>query len=155
MGAHPADPHWYTPLHELLLEALQLLHTPAEVDALSISGWLNASPPHAHHQVHDHGESLYSAVYFADSGGGDCAGSEAELGGETCSGQLLLITQPEAGGDRFEYVALPPEPSTLLLFAGGMPHAVLPRASQCGTGAAPDALALRVSVACNVSLMVE
>ena len=81
---------------------------------------------------------------------------EAELGGETCSGQLLLITQPEAGVDRFEYVALPPEPSTLLLFAGGMPHAVLPRASQCGiTGAAPDALALRVSVACNVSLMDE
>ena len=103
--------------------------------------------------MHDHGESLYSAVYFADSG---CAGSaELQLGGETCSGQLLLITQPEAGVDRFEYVALPPEPSTLLLFAGGMPHAVLPRASQCGTGAAPDALALRVSVACNVSLMVE
>ena len=36
--------------------------------ALSISGWLNASPPHAHHQVHDHGESLYSAVYGQQSG---------------------------------------------------------------------------------------
>ena len=178
-----ASTHWYGPLHALLVEALHAIDAFGEAGAvpserLEISGWLNVSAKDAHNKLHDHGSAMWSAVYFVDDGGGaegaaalptgwhefvDAASGrsyfspdsgEARDGQATwerpsaCAGELLLETQLKAWTSEFAYLPVRPVPGTMWIFPGYMPHAVLPRATSADG-------ALRISVACNVSVRAE
>ena len=162
-------PPWYSRLHGVIAEALTLVADGVDgsvtidglpLDALSTSGWLNVSGEHAFNAVHDHGEVLWSFVYFVSAG----QRPTRELGGS-------LLLQTEVGSHQasheFGYLAVEPTKGELWAFPGYMKHAVLPRgactsadhpawaasAARTGAYAPPEdsrRCPLRISAACNV-----
>jgi len=146
----------------------------ASVAATGVSGWLNVSVPHDFNALHDHGSTIYAAVYYAKAaneptGGGDAAqpdqlwvGADAAAG----AGELLLKFQPEPWKHDFTWLAVRPRAGDLWIFPGYVPHAVLPRTftsapaqPMLSSGAEAETVApplsLRVSVACNIHADVD
>lgn len=167
---------WYGPLHNVVLEALRMIqhggsaqdgvtadHLPlpttwSSVASMQTSGWLNASAEYDFNTLHDHGDALWSAVYYVDDG---CTADEPA---PFLAGALLLKTQLTAWKSNYAYLPVTPRPGDLWLFPSYMPHAVLPRSlppkpeySDATTSAEaetavppPSRGSLRISVACNI-----
>ena len=132
----------------------------------TLTGWLNVSERSGWNALHDHGESVWSLVYFVQNG--KCEEGEEEAfssdgpeGGGASAGSLLLRTQLKPYSHQYAWLEAPPIPGTLWVFPGYLSHAVLPRAFQPQAQAEDRAAKAepaggtkaparwRISVACN------
>ena len=158
---------WYGQLQNVLLEALRMLHHGPEEEEevatmpgatslpwarareLNCRGWLNVNDSTHFNLLHDHGDAVWSAVYYVDPGmtaastaptpqAAPSASAAAAEGGAAprrvrppndaaYAGALLLRTQLKAFSTDFAYLPVPPSAGDLWIFPGYLPHAVLPR----------------------------
>jgi hypothetical protein len=153
---------WYQPLRKLSFEALEEIVRLGRTvpDTTQISGWLNSNRPSDFNMLHDHGNAVYSLVYFVDDGSRvfECKnGCTAEdyVGRASASsslvptdaGCLLLRTQLKPFTHQYGFLSVPPTPGTLWVFPGHVAHCVMPRtlSHSCSCESSP-----RTSVAMNV-----
>ena len=95
--------------------------------------------------MHIHNWEKLSAVYFVSSGDCDVQSAAANLGGDLAS-HLILRGGPadaDAPPTAHTYLAVPPTPGTLWLFAGSVPHCVF-------ASDADEPSQARISVAVNL-----
>ena len=157
---------WYAMVRAIVLEALRTItsrrgsdfvaHVP--FDEVELTGWLNVSHCAAFNLLHDHGNALWSAVYFVDSGTDDMStvvapsatapatspATAPATAPASCHGGALLLLEEDQELDECTYLPISPRAGDLWLFPGHLPHAVLPRLGACRD------CARRISVACNV-----
>lgn len=113
---------------------------PAKHDAYA---WININRVQDWNLMHVHDLSKMSGVYFVAAGGVKAADSPA--------GHLVFRGGRATRDASHTYLALPPEPGTLYLFPGCLPHCVLPFGS-AAAGALSSVKAAsppRISVAIN------
>ena len=91
----------------------------------------------------------------AAAGAGSGSGSGPAAGGAAADvGGHLLFRAGGVRGSTHSFLAVPPEPGTMWLFPGGLPHCVMPfsdsdEAHAGGPGEPPADLGDRISVAVN------
>lgn len=158
---------WYGALHNVLLEAIKMLETngalgdsrrissqrvtTATCAPLQVSGWVNVSSARDFNTLHDHGNALWSAVYYADAGVvTDDEVENSEL--LSLAGALILKTQLVAWSSDFGFLPIRPRAGDLWIFPAYVPHVVLPRTLDNTAADGDTSLGgrLRVSVACNI-----
>ena len=104
--------------------------------------WLNVNRGTDSNLIHIHDPNRFSAVYFVQ------AGTKAA----SPNGHLVFRGGCSSPKATHTYLAVPPEPGTLWLFPGSIPHCVLPQLA--GAAAAADERQIRsvprVSVAINL-----
>ena len=127
--------------------------------------WLNVNKAADSNLMHVHHPDRFSAVYFVSHGGALLEGRRRPEGHLCFRGGARSSARRCRGSHT--YFAVPPEPGTLWVFPGSMPHCVLPFGARSGDGgsqsagpcggkiqdgasSADDGLASRVSVAINL-----
>ena len=108
--------------------------------------WLNVNKQQDSNMMHIHDPAKWSAVYFVSAGG---ASARAANAGGPLAGRLVFRGARISGTASHSYLAVPPEPGSLWLFSGGIPHCVMPFVP--AARGAPGALQPRVSVAINLT----
>ena len=113
---------WYGKLHNVVLEALRALPASAnneiapvanvkDVATPKVSGWLNVSAPSAFNSLHDHGEALWSAVYYVADGVPEGVSDLSGVVAEDCyAGCLLLRTQLIPFTHNYGFLPISPRP---------------------------------------------
>ena len=127
--------------------------------------WLNVNKAADSNLMHVHHPDRFSAVYFVSHGGALLEGRRRPEGHLCFRGGARSSARRCRGSHT--YFAVPPEPGTLWVFPGSMPHCVLPFVARSGDGgsqsagpcggkiqdgasSADDGFASRVSVAINL-----